>query len=388
MAKLHAGLIWPGCAQGKYTLKARGFFLAVLSWGTAAGPLPEWGPFGYVPIDPAGNGSFFFSGMRSIPLAATHVWAKCVSHDFAVFGEVSEAIPAKYLSAVSDVPAQSFSILTDMHLSSKPWSVRQALRAAERDALLLLGDSTNDGFPKQFEALEACIGDAAPDKLILPVIGNHDIVHPKFSDDGSRNYASFQAKRLSLARTRELAFEHDPDGLSWATRLGPLDLIGLQCVIDGRRFLFPEGRPLDWLKERLSAQKDADWHVILCHAPLLRHNPHRSDGQPYLDKDRQLQRLIDETSRVIFLSGHTHISPNIMKGSAEWDEEARNLYLNCGSLVDTATEGDAELMSGDWKDGCITKLSLARDVVEISTCSASSGIRFPRGYHRFSVGSE
>jgi len=384
MAKLHAGLIWPGSAQGKYTVKAKGFFLAVLSWGTVDGPLPGWGPFGYVPVDPAGNGSFFLSGMRGIPVGATHVWARCVSHDFIAFEEVSEAIPERYLPAASDAPSQSFSILTDMHLSAKPWRIRQALRAAEGDAILLLGDSTNDGFSKQFEDLDACIRDVAPNSIILPVIGNHDIVHPKFSDEGSQNYAGFQEKRLAYAETRGLVFERDPDSLAWATRMGALDVIGLQCVTDGRRFLFPEEKQLDWLEHRLSAQSDADWHVILCHAPLLHHNPSRSDGQPYLDKDKRLQRLIDETGRIVFLSGHTHISPNIMKGSAEWDMEAHNLYLNCGSLVDTATEGETGLMSAEWKDGCITGLSFAGDVIEITMYSALSGICFPRGYYRFS----
>ena len=40
MIRLQTSLIWPGCAQGKYTIKAKGYILAVLRWGTAAGPLP------------------------------------------------------------------------------------------------------------------------------------------------------------------------------------------------------------------------------------------------------------------------------------------------------------------------------------------------------------
>lgn len=44
-----------------------------------------------------------------------------------------------------------FSILTDLHLSSKPWKIRRALRTAESDTVFLLGDSTNDGLAEQFE---------------------------------------------------------------------------------------------------------------------------------------------------------------------------------------------------------------------------------------------
>lgn len=54
--KLETKLIWPGCAQGKYIVKAKGFILAILSWGREDKPLADWGPFAYVPVDPAGNG--------------------------------------------------------------------------------------------------------------------------------------------------------------------------------------------------------------------------------------------------------------------------------------------------------------------------------------------
>ncbi len=73
MIKLQTSLIWPGCAQGKYIVKAKGCILAILQWGNANTPLTDWGPFAYVPIDPAGNGLFSFTGMRGIPREATHV---------------------------------------------------------------------------------------------------------------------------------------------------------------------------------------------------------------------------------------------------------------------------------------------------------------------------
>ena len=75
MIKLQASLIWPGCAQGRYIIKAKGFILAVLRWGDSDHALPDWSPFAYIPIDPAGNGAFFFSGRRGIPPGISHVWA-------------------------------------------------------------------------------------------------------------------------------------------------------------------------------------------------------------------------------------------------------------------------------------------------------------------------
>ena len=385
MAKLQINLIWPGCAQGKYIIKAKGCILAVLSWGNVEGPLEDWGPIGYVPIDPAGNGSLFFPGGRGIPPKATHVWAKCVSHDFKEETEIATEIAPRFLPPLdSDPDVRRLSILSDLHLSSKPWKIRQALRSAASDVVLLLGDSTNDGLPSQFATFEACITEASPDRILLPVIGNHDVIHPKVkAGDGCADYAAFQERRLQYAQAMGLDVCRDPDSLAWATRFGKLDIIGLQCVISGRKFRFPEERQLDWLEKRLKAQKDARWHMILCHAPLLAHNPNRNDGQPYLDKNRRLQEIVDRTGDILFLSGHTHVSPNVARGSTEWDAGRNNLYLNCGSVVDTATESDDGLMAADWKDGCISELSVTERLIEIDSRSVTSGTHFPRGYYRF-----
>ena len=75
--KLWTSLIWPGCAMGKYSIKAKGFLFAVLRWGDKTGALPDWSPIAYVPIDPAGNGEFFFPGRRAIPHGVAYVWSEC-----------------------------------------------------------------------------------------------------------------------------------------------------------------------------------------------------------------------------------------------------------------------------------------------------------------------
>ncbi len=387
MIKLKISLVWPGCAQGEYTVRAKGMILAALRWGNAEGPLGDWGPIAYVPVDPAGNGSFFFPGRRGIPDGATHVWARCWLPDFSAFEDVSAEIPAAYLPEAAPArDACRFSILTDLHLATRPWKIRQALRAAESDTIFLLGDATNDGRPEQFEAFRACVEAAAPDKTIFPVTGNHDVparVRGAAPVEGV-GYADFQRWLLAraVARGHEIAF--DPEGRAYTVRIGPLEVIGLQCVTAGRKFLFPEGRQLDWLEERLRDPAPA-WRILLCHAPLLAHNPNRSTGQPYLDRNRRLQALLDSHGRIIFLSGHTHVSPNCLTGNAEYDEKCRNIYLDCGSVVATDTAGEQGMMSPDWKDGCVTELAVSAHAVEIRMRSIESGRHFPRGYYRFTV---
>lgn len=384
MIKLQIHLAFPGCAQGKYLVKAKGFFLASLFWADSNGPLSGWGPMGYVPIDPAGNGCFFFPNARAIPRDATHVLAHCVSHDFQESEDALAEIPADFLPAdASDQAAQRFSVLTDLHLSAKPWRVKQALKAAESDVLFLLGDSANDGEQAQFDLFQECIRDAAPDKVIFPVPGNHDIVHPKIMPQGTENYRGFQASLLERAEAKGYPVEYHPDSLAYAVRVGRMDVIGLQCVTDGRRFLFPEGKQLDWLSRHLDETKDAARHILLCHAPLLHHNPNRSIGMPYLNRDRELQAILDSHANILFLSGHTHVSPNLPRSNAEWDAERNNIYLDCGSGVETDTSNDQGLMAADWKDGCVTELTVSPDAVEICMKSIHTGLKFPRGYYRF-----
>lgn len=385
MIKLQTNLIWPGCAQGKYIVKAKGYILAVLRWGDRNEPLHDWSPFAYVPIDPAGNGMFFFSGMRGIPPGVSHVWARCYAQDFVSHEDASAEIPGKYLLAeTKSESVYRFSILTDLHMAAKPWKIKQALRAAQSDTIFLLGDSTNDGSTTQFNDFRTCIKEIVPDSVLLPVIGNHDVLHPSRPEDadGCKNYVAFQHDLLAKATERGYAVTAAPDGRAYSVRMGNLDIIGLQCVTSGRKFLFPDGEQIDWLEAYLTGNTAA-WHVILCHAPLLKHNPNRNDGVPYLDRNRRIQEFLDRHGSVIFLNGHTHVSPNLLRGNAEYDIANRNVYIDCGSVVPTDILGESGLMSPEWKDGCITELSVSEHSVRICIRSVDSGTRFSRGYYHF-----
>ena len=139
---------------------------------------------------------------------------------------------------------------------------------------------------------------------------------------------------LSGGRQR-LDWQQDESG-AYSVGLGPVEIIGLNAAGHWRKFLFPEGRQLRFLEERLQkeeAERGRDWRMILCHAPLLAHNPQRKPGgTPYLNRDRELQRIVDGQEEVIFISGHTHFLPNVPEGCVEYEPEARRLYLNAGSV--------------------------------------------------------
>ena len=386
MIGLQIQLIWPGCAQGNYRVKAKGYILAVLRWGTAEGALQDWSPFAYVPVDPAGNGVFFFPGKRAIPREATHVWARCYQADFSSYEDISAMLAEDRPAKRCDENAVHFSIFTDLHLAAKPWKIKQALRSAQSDRIFLLGDSTNDGLSKQFDAFLECIEETVPHKSLFPVTGNHDVLHPSRmeGDDGCQNYQRFQKQLLAKCEVGGHAITRAPDGRAYSVQMGDLDIIALQCVTTGRKFRFPDAEQINWLDEHL-ADTQAAWHIILCHAPLLKHNPNRNEGTPYLDQNKRIQELLDRHGRILFLNGHTHVSPNGLQGNAEYDEIHHNLYLDCASVVDTDLSAENSLMDPSWKDGCKTELMITQDTVEICMTSIAAGLHFPRGYYRFRV---
>ena len=377
---LQINLIRSGCADGHYIIKAKGFILAILSWGDENGTLKDWGDFAYVPIDPAGNGDFYFHGSRAIPREATHVYARCFSQDFSSSEYIASPIPERFINVSSSSYSQKFTVLTDIHL----------LQMTRSGIIFLLGDSVNDGLREQFINFEDCIRESAPDKIFLPVTGNHDVLHESKLDNnnnGCDNYSEFQEHLLEHASSQGLCITRDKESLAYSVELeDDINITALQSVISGRKFSFPEGRQITWLNDKLNSQKDSSRKIILCHAPLLDHNPARNSGSPYLGKNKMLQGVIDNYGKIIFLSGHTHISPNTQTGSVELDNVRRNIYVNCGSLADTDIKiNKGFMMSPDWNDGCITEIYISQNKIEIFMLSVKTGKKFPLGYYCFNL---
>lgn len=69
-------------------------------------------------------------------------------------------------------------VMSDLHLSKKPWQVRKALKmGADADAVLVVGDLTNDGTPEQMALMQQSIAEVLPDTPMLAIPGNHDYPH-------------------------------------------------------------------------------------------------------------------------------------------------------------------------------------------------------------------
>lgn len=262
-------------------------------------------------------------------------------------------------------------VMSDLHLSKKPWQVRRALKmGVDADAVLLVGDLTNDGTPEQMELMHQCIKEVLPDTPVLAVAGNHDHPHQPspMLREGICDYPALQD--WLLAR-QPYPYLLDDSG-AYAVRMGQIEIIGLNCVWHWRRFKFKDGTQLKWLENHLDTS-DARRHILLCHAPLLAHNPKRSDTKPYLSRDEYLQRIIDAHSNILFLSGHTHISMESPALCVEHDEAQNNIYINDGSIRPTTLLTEDGRPEENAADGNVVELLMEENRTKITAISAKTG---------------
>ena len=97
----------------------------------------------------------------------------------------------------------------------------------------------------------------------------------------------------------------------------------------------------------------------MCHPPLIARNPQRTaDMASYIvmEQDTRLQSILDENKNVIFLSGHTHVSPLV-----EFDVARGNLYINDGSICPTTEKSE----NGKIQSGNATLLEITENEVSV-----------------------
>lgn len=268
-------------------------------------------------------------------------------------------------------------VMSDLHLSKKPGQVCRALKmGVGADAVLLPGDLTNDGTPEQMRLMHRCIVQSLPEAPVLAVAGNHDYPHQPspMLREGICDYPALQNWLLSR---QPYPYVLDDSG-AWAVRMGEIEIIGLNCVWHWRRFKFQNGAQLNWLENHLNTS-DAHWHIILCHAPLLAHNPKRSDTKPYLSRDEQLQRIVDAHKNILFISGHTHVSMESPAGCVEHDKARNNVYINDGSIRPTTLLNAEGLPGAEPADGNMVELLIEENRITVTGISVQTGQKIAQG---------
>lgn len=370
-------------ADGVYKITAKGCIAASLYWADENGALPDWTAFAYTPVLPNGTGVFRYSGGRGIPPEAEYVLARAIYPDFMHTDEVMLKIPDKQKSPAVEKGLR-FCLMSDLHLSNKPWKIKHALASATNpDCILLAGDLVNDGTPEQLQNMSDIIEGSG--KPVLAVSGNHDYpIEPvPYCGDMCGSPALLQARLLKKAAENGFEIECDESG-AYAARKGRIEIIGLNIATHWRKFTFGQGSQLKWVADHLDSSKDLQWHIILCHAPLIAHNPQRPPtGTPYFGRDKTLQNIINAHEGIIFVSGHTHISINDYCGCVQYVRENRTIYINDGSVCPATYKSKEPLAPAEWTDPAVTDLILSGNGVEITAKSLIDGRKIARGYYRY-----
>lgn len=376
-------------ADGVLDVFAPGFFFAELFWADKGGrALTGWTNLAHVPLT-GGKGTFAFTGGRAVPEKAETVLCRAVTEDGSRTAECTREVPGERKRSWEG--RHRFAVASDLHISNKAGPLARLYDfAVDTDGLLLAGDTVNDGTPGQFKFVKDCVMDGGRKHQrhlpIFAVAGNHDMPLkplPSIETEGQGGYPVFQRWLQERVEAVGNCWNQDVSG-AYAVPIGEsIELIGLQCVSHYRRFVFRGGKQLEWLERHLDETDHLRWHVILCHAPLLGHNPQRSAPRdaPYLSRDEALGRILDAHHNIIFISGHTHFSLNNRFGCVDWDGGRNNLYLNAGSIRKTTMHAREPWAPPEWTEGCAVLLGIGETDLEITTVGLYSGNKQARGYY-------
>ncbi len=218
-------------------------------------------------------------------------------------------------------------IMSDLHLYNKTINLKHALsKLRDSDIVLIVGDIADRAQENQYDIAANLISEYFVSVPVYCVSGNHD--NPARDDTAYRKFETMINPEYKTAV--------DESGGFYKYINDNVDLIGLNPVYHQKLFFFSnKGEQLAFLRKKLNESK-AEYHIVMCHPPLIAHNPQRTANMTsYIaaEQNERLQKIIDENKKVIFISGHTHVSPDI-----EFDASHNNLYINDGSICPTSTK--------------------------------------------------
>ena len=241
-------------------------------------------------------------------------------------------------------------VISDLHLFNKTANIERALtKIYGSDFVLIVGDIADRADEKQYNIFLNLFDERFHDIPVYCVWGNHD--NPARDDT---NYRRFERKI-----NNEYPSIIDECGAFYKCINEHIDLIGPNPLYHQKQFFFPnKGIQIDFLQKRL-ATSTCKYHIVMCHPPLIAHNPQRTaDMASYIvrEQDTRLQKIIDKNKNIIFLSGHTHVIPSI-----EIDEARGNLYINDGSICPTTEKSENDKI----QSGNATLLEITENEVSV-----------------------
>jgi len=241
-------------------------------------------------------------------------------------------------------------VISDLHLFNKTVNIERAFaKLHNAELILIVGDIADRADERQYDILLNLLEEEFLNIPVYCVSGNHD--NPARDDSAYRQFE----KKIN----KEYPAITDDSGAFYKCINEYIDIVGLNPLYHQKQFFFSDkGRQLTFLQEKLNTSL-SKVHIVMCHPPLLAHNPQRTtEMASYIDReqDRRLQEIINANKNIIFLSGHTHVSPTI-----EFDANRGNLYINDGSICPTSIKDSV----GMTQQGNVTLLDISETEVSV-----------------------
>jgi len=225
-----------------------------------------------------------------------------------------------------------FTVISDVHtiplLNLQAWGLAKTLRdaggaQAPQDALVLLGDNTNNGLAVQYLSLYAVLSHYNKAEHTLVAMGNHDLSTNIYTPAQTTAMHNFFYQTYTGADTGEEAGRSKP--YHWE-RVNGYDLIILGDELEEA---FTDAvitqEQLDWLKARLDAVEPGKPVFVFMHQSLNHVGSWGAIGAP----SDAMQALFESHKNVFVFNGHMHQSleeTNVTKSGGV-------TYVNTPSLL-------------------------------------------------------
>ena len=293
---------------------------------------------GYLPIKYvyAENGEFTLSLPElGIPPRATHIYVAAFDAEMRMVHEEAIALDGSR-AGLSGQPKARIAVISDLHTVQKGNSKRQLFEAFEgvreqkADLVISAGDNTNSCQQGEFEILEASVRRHLGGIPFFAALGNND-----YFSDRADMIPSPEARERYLDGIRQQNGYAGAGGFgTYTVCFNGIHLLFLDCIRDDAQFRFDD-ETAEWLRAELEDRRDAGLRILVNHLPLANHNLGcRKKTNAFMAGNNKLQRIMDDSGDIVYISGHTHNRPDSDYPSAEQDEYG-NTYLNAGSIGNT-----------------------------------------------------
>lgn len=196
-----------------------------------------------------------------------------------------------YRSSYPGGPGGYEKMLTQMQCPLKflRESLKEAMREAAIDVVLLSGDLTEEGSAEDYRTLKACIMETTGDCPVIITPGNHD------------NKKNLRIGWLDM--TEERAEQEGDAPCHFVKELETAVVVSFDSSVEGCSDGNVDEERLCWLRQNLMEAKKAGKPVILMmHHQLV----YQLEGVPPIPQREQIMEILRETRPSAVVCGHTH----------------------------------------------------------------------------------